>query len=136
MTLRERINAALVRVAHGHAPMRIPADPTDVDLVLADCEKELDALAAQLAAAREALEELREEFAHHPMEFDDGTVSACDWISERLSSPAAAAEALLERVRSKERERCAKVAKARDGCSPGCDRPDDIAEAILAPGKP
>ena len=33
----DRINAAIQRVVDGHAPRRIPADPTDVDLVLAEC---------------------------------------------------------------------------------------------------
>ncbi len=33
----ERINAAIVRIAQGHAPMRIPADAhSDADIVLGD----------------------------------------------------------------------------------------------------
>ena len=34
--LIERITAAEQRIQDGHAPRRIPADPTDVDLVLAE----------------------------------------------------------------------------------------------------
>lgn len=34
--MRERVQAALNRVTSGHAPMRIPVDYTDVDVVLAD----------------------------------------------------------------------------------------------------
>jgi hypothetical protein len=63
-----------------------------VDLVLADCEKELDALAAQLAAAREAL---RADNSHDCLRGfgEDGPCLVCAFVS----SPAAAAEALLER---------------------------------------
>lgn len=32
----ERIDSAIQRITDGHAPRRIPADPTDVDLVLAE----------------------------------------------------------------------------------------------------
>lgn len=35
--LEGRIIAAIRRLIDGHAPMRVPADPTDPDLVLADC---------------------------------------------------------------------------------------------------
>ena len=41
MTLTERIDAAIERIASGHGPMRIPADPTDPDLVLAECQTRL-----------------------------------------------------------------------------------------------
>lgn len=34
--LEDRIEAAIKRIVDGHAPRRIPADPTDVDLVLAE----------------------------------------------------------------------------------------------------
>lgn len=42
--LRERIDAAISTVCNGMAAMSIPADPRDVDLVLADCAKALAAL--------------------------------------------------------------------------------------------
>lgn len=35
--LLQRIDAAIKRITDGHAPMRIPADNTDVDIVLAEC---------------------------------------------------------------------------------------------------
>lgn len=41
MELIERIDAALKRLTDGHAPMRIPASQTDVDLVLADAKREI-----------------------------------------------------------------------------------------------
>lgn len=41
-TLEERVRAALERVQSGNASMRIPADPTDPDLVLADVLKVLE----------------------------------------------------------------------------------------------
>lgn len=37
MNLTERIEAAINRITEGRAPMRIPADQTDPDLVLAAC---------------------------------------------------------------------------------------------------
>ena len=42
--LRLRIDAAIATVTKGMAAMSIPANPRDVDLVLADCAKALDAL--------------------------------------------------------------------------------------------
>lgn len=35
--LLNRIDSAMKRIEDGHCPRRIPADPTDVDLVLAEC---------------------------------------------------------------------------------------------------
>lgn len=79
--LRSRIDVALQRIKDGLAPMRIPADPGDPDLVLADCRalcdeaekfdsdarqqlrersRDLDAMelvAAEVKAARRALAE-------------------------------------------------------------------------------
>ena len=34
--LRDRVESAIQRIVDGHAPRRVPADPTDVDLVLAE----------------------------------------------------------------------------------------------------
>lgn len=50
--LAARIEAAIQRVAHGLAPMRIPVDQTDVDIVLSDAGKAL----AQLKREKEELE--------------------------------------------------------------------------------
>ena len=49
--LQKRITAAIKRIAAGHAPMRIPVDQTDADVVLADCGEEIRALEAELDAA-------------------------------------------------------------------------------------
>lgn len=40
-TIHERINAAIARITHGHAPMRVPAEETDPDIVLAECAKRI-----------------------------------------------------------------------------------------------
>ena len=37
MTIQDRIKAALERIRNGNAHMRVPADQTDADIVLADC---------------------------------------------------------------------------------------------------
>ena len=52
--LRERIDAAISTVCNGMAAMSIPADPRDVDLVLADCAKALAALEEARAERGEA----------------------------------------------------------------------------------
>ena len=39
--LNERIDAAILRISNGEGCMRIPAEPTDPDLVLADCKSAL-----------------------------------------------------------------------------------------------
>ncbi len=52
MTLEERIDAAIERITKGQADMRIPAEETDPDLVLADCKAQLASAREQIAAAR------------------------------------------------------------------------------------
>ena len=59
MTLDERIDAAIARIASGHSPMRIPADPTDPDLVLAECQTRLAEVERERDAALAAVAELR-----------------------------------------------------------------------------
>lgn len=39
--IERRIPAALKRITDGHGLMRVPAEDTDLDLVLADCRKAL-----------------------------------------------------------------------------------------------
>lgn len=58
--LRERIDAAIRRITSGSAPMRVPADHTDPDLVLADAKIALNAQAAEIARLREALSSIRQ----------------------------------------------------------------------------
>lgn len=55
MNLRERIEAAIKRITDGLGPMRIPADQTDPDLVLRDCQRALDELSERLKACDEAI---------------------------------------------------------------------------------
>lgn len=57
MTLNERIEAAIRRITEGRAPMRIPADETDPDIVLAAAQKRIAELEAQLAQHPERLQE-------------------------------------------------------------------------------
>jgi len=47
--LMDRIDAAITRITSGQAPMRIPRDLTDPDVVLADCQDRIAALEAQNA---------------------------------------------------------------------------------------
>lgn len=51
--LDDRIAAAIDRIVSGHGCMRIPADPTDPDVVLVDCHEEIKRLRS-LSAARAA----------------------------------------------------------------------------------
>lgn len=51
--LRERIDAAIKRITDGHGSMRVPADPNDPDLVLADCKAMLEHLKTLVADLRE-----------------------------------------------------------------------------------
>jgi hypothetical protein len=48
MTIEERIDAAISRITSGHGGMRIPAEETDPDLVLADCKVALTEVRANL----------------------------------------------------------------------------------------
>lgn len=56
-TLNERIESALDRIKNGNGQMRIPADPTDPDLVLVACQERIAALESELAQARQQLSE-------------------------------------------------------------------------------
>lgn len=47
MPLVERIGAAIERIAHGQAAMRVPVEATDPDVVLGDCQREIDRLTAE-----------------------------------------------------------------------------------------
>lgn len=60
MTLNDRIEAALKRITEGRAPMRIPADETDPDLVLAAAQKRIEELEAQVARHAEQLRRVAE----------------------------------------------------------------------------
>jgi pyridoxal biosynthesis lyase PdxS len=57
MPLIDRINAALNRIHQGHAAMRIPAEATDHDVVLADCKEHIAALEKQLRRAEELFQD-------------------------------------------------------------------------------
>ncbi len=47
MPLVERIGAAIERIAHGQAAMRVPVEATDPDVVLGDCQREIDRLTTE-----------------------------------------------------------------------------------------
>ena len=59
MELQERIEAALRRIKDGHAPMRVPVDQTDVDIVLADCAARVRELETEKALSDLSAEHLR-----------------------------------------------------------------------------
>lgn len=44
MPLTGRIDAAIERITHGQAAMRVPVEATDPDVVLADCQREIERL--------------------------------------------------------------------------------------------
>jgi len=48
MPLTGRIDAAIERITHGQAAMRVPVEATDPDVVLADCQREIERLTAAL----------------------------------------------------------------------------------------
>lgn len=59
--LRSRIGAAITRIVNGEGAMRVPADPTDPDVVLSDCRDAITALLAErdiLRAGIVAVDEL------------------------------------------------------------------------------
>ncbi len=58
-TIQQRIDAAIKRITDGHGCMRIPADETDPDLVLADCKAEIASLRAEVEALRVDAERYR-----------------------------------------------------------------------------
>lgn len=65
--IEQRITAAIERITSGNAPMRVPADETDPDLVLADCLAEIRRLRAALSAQ-----------PHPPSSFDlEAMLAAC-----------------------------------------------------------
>jgi hypothetical protein len=48
VNVNERIDEALRRITLGMGPMRLPADPCDADIVLADAKSEITRLAARV----------------------------------------------------------------------------------------
>ena len=57
--LAERIKAAIDRITSGHGEMRIPAEQTDPDLVLMDCQNAIYALQEEVAMLLEENIKLR-----------------------------------------------------------------------------
>lgn len=57
MPLTERIEAAIERITHGQAAMRVPVEATDPDVVLADCQTEIERLRAGLRAVSDLIDE-------------------------------------------------------------------------------
>lgn len=103
--LRERIDAAIKRITSGSAPMRIPADQTDPDLVLADAKIALDAQAAEIARLRKALKDLMvaspsqlacEAFHHNPSD-RHADADVCQPVKRYQDALEAARAALQEK---------------------------------------
>ncbi len=80
----DRIEGALRRIMSGHAPMRIPVDNADVDVVLSQCIDlldERDALKAEIAALNA-----------QAAEYDDKYRETVDALRERAEKAEAAVE--------------------------------------------
>ena len=58
--LAQRCDASITRITSGLAPMRVPVDETDPDVVLAECQKVIASLAVAEQAAGVTVEELTE----------------------------------------------------------------------------
>lgn len=88
--LRERIDAAISTVCNGMAAMSIPADPRDVDLVLADCAKAL----AALEEARAERYTLKEKLAAMDLLLNNAERVVRDGIADRDAAETQAWDAL------------------------------------------
>lgn len=107
--IKARINAAIERIASGRAPMRVPADMNDPDLVLADCLAHLDGLATRIAELERERDELRQRILDScPSPDEDGRIHAggrivcgqChDSEVRHLTNERDAARAQVERAR-------------------------------------
>jgi hypothetical protein len=92
-TLTDRIDAAIKRITSGAGAMRIPADPTDPDLVLAECKAALSEAQRERDEARRLLGEERirrekaeEELVCHAPGLDcDALVNRAADLEKRLS---------------------------------------------------
>jgi hypothetical protein len=128
-------------------PPLIVHNPEDTRRILA-LTAERDALAAQLAAALEALAGVAQwlkDDGFDPDGYDGGPdedprTEPWNRIQRILSSPAAVAEAYTERVRQEAREACAKVAQSEPELpgEPGAgllqamrENPEDAARAVV-----
>lgn len=103
MPLADRINAALERIYNGHAGMRIPAEATDHDVVLADCREriaELEASVERLSRVKDAA--IRYYFNWMQDEATDPTV-----CTEQQHREAAAVKDALEAYPSEKAKRAA-----------------------------
>jgi len=57
--IQERISAAITRISHGLASMRVPVDQTDPDVVLADAGNEIERLKRELAEAQQVIRDYK-----------------------------------------------------------------------------
>lgn len=81
--IEQRITAAIERITSGNAPMRVPADETDPDLVLAYCLAEIRRLRAALAARQPVGEPVAwQSMATCPR---DGTAVLLRWGEDHVS---------------------------------------------------
>lgn len=87
LVLQGRITLALQRISAGYAPMRIPAQLTDPDLVLSDC-------AARIAADAETIRKQAEEIARLENR------SGCEHCSDRRRVAEAELATAREQVRT------------------------------------
>ena len=116
---RERITAAMERIAAGHSPMRIPADMTDPDIVLSDCLARIDGEYARTAAAVAAAREEQRETCAAVIwaKSQCATASELGEISSHVRAAPLTATPLADRIAELE-ARLAEWAE-KDGNSPG-----------------
>ena len=71
MPLLDRIEAALARVRNRHGLMRIPAEATDIDIVILDCREEIARLRAELATRTAERDEARRQACYFQAKYID-----------------------------------------------------------------
>jgi hypothetical protein len=76
-----RIDEATKRITSGMAPMRIPADLNDADIVLSDCETVIRELTTALTDSRRQTEEARKE-RDDAVQYRTGHLPSCHGMDE------------------------------------------------------
>lgn len=80
--IEKRIAAAIERITSGHASMRVPAEDTDPDLVLADCRAEIRLLRSSLMQQWQSIETAPRDGAE--VLICGGTYSYGMWADEKF----------------------------------------------------
>lgn len=89
---KERIDSALCRLTSGDGSMRVPADPTDADVLIADMQAERDALAEEVKRLREEKGREEQRCIAHAAYNPEGDCIYCDHEQEKERAEAAEEE--------------------------------------------